>query len=166
MEGQCSRGLGECSVPLTLARATPSDPCRHGQGWQGYDTKHDTKTGEVSPNSRLSCPARERRDREDTSEAFEPLQIFSFFESGAQHRRSEERPSPFGGLPRLHLAQSGRGSSSGGDVSACGRRSTRRLDTDSRREFQRRLWLGTGLLIKSLCRCVCSWSFFRWPRFG
>ncbi len=29
--------------PLTCTRATTSETFRHGQGWQGYDTKHDTR---------------------------------------------------------------------------------------------------------------------------
>jgi hypothetical protein len=56
-------GLSPLFRALTTARATPRDPRRHKQGWRGYDTKDDTKTGGA-----LSCPAREQADRGDTSE--------------------------------------------------------------------------------------------------
>ena len=42
-ERQCSCGFHACSLPFVCDRATRRETARHGQGWQGYDTNHDTK---------------------------------------------------------------------------------------------------------------------------
>ena len=42
-EGQCSYGSDASSLPFTCTRATVPDSARFGQGFEGYDTSHDTK---------------------------------------------------------------------------------------------------------------------------
>ena len=60
---QCSCGFNACSLPLTYARPTRRELFRHGQGWEGYDTSHDTRkfAGQLPPSRLPSAVFPEHR---------------------------------------------------------------------------------------------------------
>jgi len=57
-------GTFPCSLPFSCAVVTLSETTRHRQGWQGYDTSHDTiLPGHPIGNRRApAAPARDSRD--------------------------------------------------------------------------------------------------------